>query len=85
MLPHESDSESEEPLPCNSFTLHQSSQVITSEDSDSSYEECIAQGIIIDNHTNKNNLINNNNNNLVLDETSTGRGRGAHHAMTGQR
>ena len=55
LLPHESDSECEEPLPWNSFTLHQSSQPIASEDSDSSDEECIAQGIIIDNHTNINN------------------------------
>ena len=55
LLPHESDSECEEPLPCNSFTLHQSSQPIAGEDSDSSYSDCIAQGIIIDNHTYKNN------------------------------
>ena len=76
LLPHESDSECEEPLSCNSFTLHQSSQPIASEDSDYSYEECIAQGItIIDNHTNKKRY--NNNNNLVLEETSTGRGGGA--------
>ena len=47
LLPHESDSECEEPLPCNCFTLHESSQPIASEDSDSSYEECIDQGIII--------------------------------------
>ena len=55
LLPHELDSECEEPLPWNSFTLHLSSQAIASEDSDSSDEECIAQGIIIDNHTNINN------------------------------
>ena len=77
LLPQESDSDCEEPLPSNSFTLHQSSQPIASEDSDSSYEECIDQGIILDNHTIK--IIQkryNSNKNLVLEETSTGRGGG---------
>ena len=52
LLPHESDSDCEEPLPYNSLTIQESSQPIASEDSDSSYEdssyeECIDQGIII--------------------------------------
>ena len=70
LLPHESDSECEEPLPCNSFTPHQSSQLIASENSDSSYEECTAQGIKIQI------IIIHNNNNLVLEETLSGRGGG---------
>ena len=47
LLPDESDSECEEPLPCNSSTLHQSSQPIASEDSDSSDEEGVYNRIYV--------------------------------------